>query len=205
VERRRGIDLLLGPLGLEIDPGDRVLQLGCGPGPATGELAERAAHVVAVGLDPARLAHARDVLFDVRNVTWVQASGIALDPVPDASVDAVVATDGLGSVPGTKAQLALVEEVGRVLRPGGWAALWLSTDPASGAREAPPAPADDPPTRRDLFRSLGRRARPGPPPPPAGAFVPLDALGAVATSAGLVLDRIEGSNTEDTLVLAIRA
>jgi hypothetical protein len=86
-----------------------------------------------------------------------------------------------------------------VLRPGGWAAFALSTDPTA---EPPPAPAPAGQSRRDMFRSLGGRT---PAPPPRSAWVPLDALGATAVQGGLTLERIEGANTAQTLVLATKA
>ncbi len=106
-----------------------------------------------------------------------------LDDVPDASIDGATRLTRRGP----KAALGELAELGRVLRPGGWAVVRVSTAPA--ADEAPPS-------RRDLLRGLtGRRESSGPKP------VPLEALGAVAMESGLEVERIDGSGTADTVVL----
>ena len=106
-----------------------------------------------------------------------------LDDVPDASVDAAIRLTRRGP----KQALGELSELGRVLRPGGWAVVRVSTA-QSADREMP--------SRRDLLRGLtGRREPSGPQP------VPLEALGAVAVEAGLELERIDGSGTTETVVL----
>ena len=106
-----------------------------------------------------------------------------LDDVPDASIDGATRLTRRGP----KAALGELAELGRVLRPGGWAVVRVSTAPAQPAA---------PPSRRELLRGLaGRREADGPKP------VPLEALGAVAVESGLELERIDGSGTADTVVL----
>jgi hypothetical protein len=112
-----------------------------------------------------------------------------LDDVPDASIDGATRLTRRGP----KAALGELAELGRVLRPGGWAVVRISTAPADAPPE-PPKPA----SRRDLLRGLGGRVRePAPGPRP----VPLEALGAVAVESGLDIERIDGSGTSDTVVL----
>ncbi|WP_244467182.1 class I SAM-dependent methyltransferase [Nocardia vulneris] len=106
---------------LERAPGPRVLDLGAGTGKLTGTLASSAADVVAVEPDPAMLAELRRALPSVRALPG-SAESI---PLPDASVDAVLAGNALHwfdmGVAGP--------EIARVLAPGGiLAGLWNVMD-----------------------------------------------------------------------------
>jgi SAM-dependent methyltransferase len=196
-EGERDLDRLLGTLELAVGPADHVLDLGCGIGRLTRVLAERAAHVTALDVSPEMLARAQEEHPDLGNVTWVLGDGETLTGVEDGSLDAAVSHVVLQHIPSAKVQLGYVAELGRVLRPGGWAAFGLSTDP----RIHEPRPA----TRRDLLRGLtGRRPGGQEDPEWLGAFVPLDALGATAERAGLELERIDGAGTQFTLVRARR-
>ena len=194
------LDELLARVGAQIGPEDRVLELGCRRGPLTGVLADRAAHVIAFEIDPLELSDAEDRHLGRPDVRWLLGDGETLAGVADASVDVVLARELFRRLPGVKLQLAHVEEMGRVLVPGGIALFVLSTDPASAA---PAAPAGAAASRRDMLRTLGgvRQA----PAPRGGSYVPLEALGTVAVQAGLDLERMEGSGTSRTVVMARRA
>jgi trans-aconitate methyltransferase len=62
---------------LDPQPGERVLDLGCGTGELTADLVARGAEVVALDSDPAMVATARERLG--ADVTVVQADGHAFD------------------------------------------------------------------------------------------------------------------------------
>jgi SAM-dependent methyltransferase len=102
-------------------PGPRVLDLGAGTGKLTGTLRALGADVVAVEPDPAMLAQLHRALPAVRAIP---GSAEAI-PLPDASVDAVLAGNALHWF-----DMAVAgPEMARVLVPGGiLAGLWNVMD-----------------------------------------------------------------------------
>ncbi|MFB7585929.1 class I SAM-dependent methyltransferase [Streptomyces sp. NPDC056169] len=106
---------------LEPAPGVRVLDLGAGTGKLTATLAALGADVVAVEPDPAMLAELRRTLPAVRALPG-SAESI---PLPDASVDAVLAGNAMHWF-----DMAVAgPEISRVLAPGGvLAGLWNVMD-----------------------------------------------------------------------------
>jgi SAM-dependent methyltransferase len=106
-------------------PGPRVLDLGAGTGKLTGTLVALGADVIAVEPDPAMLAELRRALPDVRAL----AGGAEAIPLPDASVDAVLAGNALHWF-----DMAVAgPEMARVLGPGGvLAGLWNVLDDRVG-------------------------------------------------------------------------
>ncbi|MGI5242027.1 class I SAM-dependent methyltransferase [Dactylosporangium sp. CA-139066] len=106
---------------LEPAPGPRVLDLGAGTGKLTGTLAALGADVIAVEPDPAMLAELRRSLPAVR----AHQGGAEAVPLPDASVDAVLAGNALHWF-----DMAVAgPEIARVLAPGGvLAGLWNVLD-----------------------------------------------------------------------------
>jgi SAM-dependent methyltransferase len=116
-------------LGRCLSPKSRIADVGCGYGRALGRLLERGYHNL-IGFDPApaMIAMARErfpaIAFEVLN----DPPHI---PLPDASVDATLLFSVLTCVPTDEGQRAVVEEVRRILRPGGLfyiSDLWLQTD-----------------------------------------------------------------------------
>ncbi len=187
---RVDLDTLLATVDEAVEPQDRVLELGCAAGRYTGVLAGQAASVIAFDPSPVGIERAMDRHMGVPRLTFLQGDTESLDGLDGETIDLVVAHGLFRRLTSAKAVLGYVDAIGRLLAPGGRAVLALSTDPTAGEERA---------SRRDLLRGLGRR-----PGPSAGAFVPLDALGAVAVQAGLNLERIEGAGTRDSVALARR-
>ena len=135
VEQRRATLVALG-----LHPGERVLDIGCGPGYLASEMAEvvgREGFVLGVDPSPAMLAIAAR-----RAVPGMElAEGDALSvPAPDASFDAAVSTQVYEYVADIAGALA---EARRVLKPGGrllildtdWDSIvWRSSDDERMAR-----------------------------------------------------------------------
>lgn len=93
----------------------RVVDVGAGTGKLTGSLLERGLSVEAVEPDPDMLA----VLHRLYPAAGAHHAPAEALPMADASVDAVLAADAWHWFPHDQA----VEEVRRVLRPGGWLGL----------------------------------------------------------------------------------
>jgi SAM-dependent methyltransferase len=195
----RELEALLGALGLAVEPGSRVMDVGCGIGRLTRVLARDAAHVTAVDVSPEMLARAQELNPGLDNVEWVLGDGESLAGIERGSHDAVVCHQVLEHIPSPRVQLGYVAEFARVLRPGGWAAFDLAT--------ARPRDRQGPEThsRRGFLQALVGRTPSGRDEPEwRGAIVPLDGLGATATTVGLTLERIEGAGTPRTLVRGTR-
>lgn len=162
---------------VHVSPGDRVLELACGPGSAGLAAAERVGpdgEVVLsdVAEEMATIAGNRAVARGLANVQTATLDLEAIDQ-PDAAFDAVLCREGL--------MFALepdraVGEVFRVLRGGGRAALlvWAS-------------PAENPWLSALLDGASAELGMPVPPPGVPGPFSLADAdLGALLTAAGFV-------------------
>jgi SAM-dependent methyltransferase len=100
----------------------RVADVGAGTGKLTGPLLALGLEVVAVEPDPDMLA----VLRREHPAAVPHLAGADALPIPDASVDAVLAGQAWHWFPHERT----VTEVRRVLRPGGWLGLvWNGPDP----------------------------------------------------------------------------
>jgi SAM-dependent methyltransferase len=100
----------------DVDLGDRVLEVGPGPGLTTAVLTRRTAHLTAVEID-AQLAESLRRRVDPQRVEVVRADATAM-PFPDGSFSGAVCFTMLHHVPTVALQDRLLTEVCRVLRPG---------------------------------------------------------------------------------------
>jgi ubiquinone/menaquinone biosynthesis C-methylase UbiE len=127
---------------LDLRPGGRVLDVGCGPGTDLGRLADAVGPdgaVIGLDRDPAMLAEAGRRLADRANVSL--RAGEAEDlPLADASVDRA-RTDRVMQHVGDPERV--LSEVRRVLRPGGilgmaepdWDTLTVADEDVQTSRE----------------------------------------------------------------------
>jgi ubiquinone/menaquinone biosynthesis C-methylase UbiE len=141
------------------EPGETVVDLGAGFGASTSHLARRlrpGGRVVAV--DPSRLMRtalrARRAVHPNRDLISVRAGTAERLPLPDHSVDAVVAMNVIHLLPNVD---AAATELARVLRPSGRLVFIEEDldDPSHRFHHAEPH-APDGPTVDDLARALHR-------------------------------------------------
>ena len=121
---------------LHLQPGETVLDIGCGPGFLVHEMAQAvtgSGAILGMDLSEAALAHAQRRCAEQAHVEFHLGEATAL-PFGDAAFDAVAVTQVYEFV--SDVDLAL-SELHRVLRPGGralvmdtdwWSVLWHSSD-----------------------------------------------------------------------------
>jgi ubiquinone/menaquinone biosynthesis C-methylase UbiE len=128
---------------LNVQPTDRVIELGCGPGVAIAAFATRATHGLVVGVD-----HSRAMIAQAgrRNKAAVADGRVHLIIAPverlsvrDGLFDAALAVNTVGMWPEPAARLS---ELAHLLRPGGRIAL-VSQPRCPGATAATTAAAAD--------------------------------------------------------------
>jgi len=113
---------------LEVEPGDRLLDVGCGEGRHCFGAMERGADVVGVDLDQDSLRMAVGALRERgsergRLGAVLRGNAFAL-PFPDASFDKVICAEVMEHVHDFE---GAARELARVLRPGGRAAVTIPT------------------------------------------------------------------------------
>ncbi len=132
---------------LDVQPSERVIELGCGPGVALQALAERASQGLVVGVDHSEVMIRQATR---RNAAAFRSGSVRLvhSPVEDLEpgvvpFDAVLAVNSIGFWP---QPATLLREVRQLLRPGGRIAL-VSQPRCPGATAATSAKAADELTR----------------------------------------------------------
>lgn len=186
-------------LAFKVAPGDEVVEVGCGMGRLTRALKARAASVRALDVSSEMLERARESNRDLAGVEWLHGDGVTLTGVADTSADGVFSHVVFQHVPDPAITYGYVAEMGRVLRPGGWAAFQVSNDPAIHR------PQDG---RRALAHRVlslaGRRPKGSTHAAWLGSAVDLGTLRATAADAGMDVERIVGEGTQYCLVLLRR-
>ena len=191
----RDLEAILGKLEAELDPSAHVVEIGCGAGRMTRAIARRAAHVTAVDVSPRMLEIAREQNDSPENVEWLLGDGESLAGIADASADVCISHIVFQHIPDPQVTLAYVREMGRVLRPGGFALFQISNAP-----EMHEPPYEGPRRRWSALR--GRWPRGQRAPAWVGSAVDLDELRAAAAGAGLDVNRVVGEGTQFCLVRA---
>jgi len=196
---RRGeevVDLMLGMADLEVGPSDAVLDIGCGVGRLTRALAQRAGRVYGLDVSREMLRLAEQHNPDVANVEWVHGDGAGLAGIGDDSVDGCFSHVVFQHVPDPEITLTYVREMGRVLRPGGWALFQVSTDPSV---HQPPKP---PPKAR--IKALLRGGRPDQERAWWGSSVRIADVRAAARAGGIEVEQVHDEDSQYTTVFARR-
>ena len=176
-----------------------MVELGCGIGRLTRVIAARSARVVAVDVSPEMLAVARAENPELDNVRWLLGDGATLREVPTGSADACISHVVFQHIPDPAITLGYVREMGRVLRPGGWAAFQLSNDPS--VHRPPPVATR---LRQGLSAALGRAPRGQAAPAWRGSAVDLAELEAAAGDGGMSVERVVGAGSQYCGVLTRR-
>jgi len=188
-------------LGLEITPTDEVLDIGCGPGRLTRALATRAAAVQGIDVSAEMIELARKHNATVENVTFIHGDGTSLSGVQDESVNGVFSHVVFQHIPDPQITLGYVREIGRVLKPGGWAAFQISNDPTI---HKPPKASSPIRLASRVLAVLGRRPRGQTNPAWLGSAVDLGELRQAANESGLTLEQIVGEGTQFCMIRARR-
>jgi SAM-dependent methyltransferase len=191
------LELLLEIAGASIEDGDVIVDIGCGLGRLSRAASARAARVLALDVSEEMLSRARSLNERLDNVEWIHGDGRTLQPIEDASVDGCVSIVVFQHIPDPAITLGYVREMGRVLRPGGWAAFQISTD------ERVHLPNQR--TGKRMLSLVGRAPRGQHHPAWMGSAVDLDDLRAAAGDAGLVLERVQDAGSQYCTVLATRS
>jgi ubiquinone/menaquinone biosynthesis C-methylase UbiE len=113
---------------LSLQPGERVLEIGCGRGHLTKRLAERGIDVTGIDANP-NASH----LSESERVVFMRAEALEFD---DDQFDAVVGVHSIEHIPDIEGAFA---EMARVLRPGGRALFIYPAEPIMGLYAIPTA------------------------------------------------------------------
>jgi SAM-dependent methyltransferase len=196
---RRDFEAMLDLLGARIEPSDDVVEIGCGVGRITRVLAEQADTVRAIDVSERMLDLAAELNPDLGNVRWMLGDGRSLDGIDTASVDVVHSHVVFQHIPDPEITLSYVREMGRVLRPGGWAAFHVSNDPSLHRRRPLRVRI-----RGSMLALLGRAPRGQANKSWLGSAIDLRRLTEASAEADMKVGRIVGEGTPNCLLLLQR-
>jgi ubiquinone/menaquinone biosynthesis C-methylase UbiE len=187
------VDNLLADLGITLTGQEAVLEIGCGVGRLTRALAHRVTSVHALDVSEEMLVQARQHNPHLDNVEWVHGDGTTLAPLSDEAFDACLSYVVFQHLPDPELTYGYVREMGRVLRPGGWAAFQVSNDARSHERPSGLLRLRHP-IKQSAYHHRAWR----------GSAVNIRDLRLAASQSGLDIERIENEGTLFCLVLARR-
>lgn len=195
-EGEHDLQLLLDTVGVRVEPTDQVLEIGCGVGRLTRGLAARATSVQALDVSARMLELAREHNPELENADWILGDGSTLAPIESGSIDACVSHVVFQHIPDPTITLGYIVEIGRVLRPGGWAAFQISNDPRVHVHRTPLARA-----KLGLLARAGRAPRGQEDACWRGSMVELDELRGAAAEGSMRVERVVGEGTQLCCVL----
>jgi SAM-dependent methyltransferase len=190
------VERMLGMADVVVGADDTVLDIGCGVGRLTRALSSRAGHVYGLDVSREMLELAKRHNPELDNVEWLHGDGAGLGSLDDASVDGCFSHVVFQHIPDPDITLNYVRDMGRVLRPGGWALFQVSTDPSVHRKPA---------RMRERVKSLLRlggatdedRAW-------WGSAVRMDDLRAAADGSALQVEQVFDEGSQYTTVFARR-
>lgn len=193
--------LTLAPFGRHLSRTDRVLEIGCGIGRMTRAIAAQAGSVVGVDVSAEMIATAQQTLADLGNATAVVGTGTDLSGFANTSFDVCYSFIVFQHIPDPAVTCHYVVEIGRVLRPGGWAVFQVSELP-----ELHQAATHDTPQGivQRLRRVVGRAPRGCLAPQWLGSAVARRDLLAAIDKGGLELAATTGDGTQFCMVHVTR-
>lgn len=191
------LDATLEPFDARFTGSERVLEIGCGMGRITRAIAARAASVVGIDVSAEMVERARQALADLANVTIELGNGQDLSGFDSASFDAVYSFIVFQHIPDPAVTCEYVAEIGRVLRPGGWAVFQISDQAEIHERRYYTRGLH---LRQRAARMLGRGPRGCLEPQWLGSAVPRADLLAALERGGLDLVKTVGDGTQFCLV-----
>ena len=188
---------LLELAGVAIQPDDAIVDVGCGLGRLTRAAKSfGAGSVHAIDVSSEMLARAGEHNAALEEVTWVQGDGTSLAGIPDGMADGLVSHVVFQHIPDPRVTLGYVEEMGRVLKPGGWAAFQVSNDPTV---HSPPRGLRN---VRNRIRAAARLAPRGQAHPDwCGSYVDVEDLRAAADDGDMDIERLVGERTQYCVAL----
>ena len=189
------VENMCASVGLEPSPEDEVVDIGCGIGRLTRALAARTRRVYGLDVSREMLELARQHNPGLENVEWLHGDGAGLSVLADGAVDGCFSHVVFQHIPDPEITLGYVREMGRVLRPGGWALFQVSSDPSVHVRRGGLA------ARVKTFVARGPRTD-----HEAwwGSAVDMTKLRAAAAESGLEIEQVLGEGSQFTTVLARR-
>ena len=181
--------------GMAIRPGDAIVDVGCGLGRLTrAAVTLGAGSVHAIDVSSEMLEQARSYNAHLEQVEWIHGDGTSLAGVPDGAADGLISHVVFQHIPDPRITLGYVRDMGRVLKPGAWAAFHVSNDPDVHR------PREGNAVKRSIGRLVGREPKGAEHPAWLGSWVDIDELRTVADEAGMDAERVTGAGTQFCIV-----
>ena len=193
------LDMLQTPRRATIEPSDDIVEIGCGVGRMTPRARPPRRRRSRPRRLPRMLELARDHGRGLDGVDWLLGDGVSLAGVDVSSADVCISHVVFQHIPQPAVTLGYVREIGRVLRPGGWAAFQVSNAPYIHRRR----------TGREgvgiALRGLtGRGPRGQADPAWLGSAIDLGEARTAAGEGGMEVERVAGEGTQLCFVLTRR-
>lgn len=189
------LETMLEAVDGEIAPGDSIVEIGCGVGRMTRALANRAGHVRALDVSSEMVRQARELNLELGNVEFIVGDGSTLSPIADSSADVCHSHVVFQHIPDPAITLSYIREIGRILRPGGWAFFQVSNAPEI---HRPRRSFDA--LGRSLKARLGKAPKGQTDPAWLGSAIKIGELRDAAAVGGTEVGRLIGEGTQFCLV-----